>query len=259
MPRLSVFFLSTVLLLALHLPRNTFGQETNPRQNYLNQLGKINSAREEYVTARSSYLSFKTATAKNQAFIKTKAYLLEANLLYTSYIKLIESIGNKVNWQNTTIDKESQFNTINTQLELLSTNLNKINSANTLEELPPIAQELKNHINASIKPKIDLILINFNIASTESTQAIFNEITISLISFATSRIGASQPFLLANWQSEIENINVNIQESLTEIKSDLEKLSESRSPSKETSNRITQAKSALNRSKGLFAEILKAL
>lgn len=252
---LIIFF----LIFFLNFPKLILAQETNFKQNYLNQLTKFNGAQEEYITAKSAYLSFKTATSKNQAFIKTKSYLREANLLYSEYIKLVEAIGNKVDWQNSTINRDDQINVINSELNFLSGNLDKIESSQTLEELPQIAQDFKNQIQTSTKPKIDMVVVNFNIASAESTKAEFNNIATSLIELATVRTDASQASLIANWRSEIENINSSTQDLLDESKTELEKLGETRSIPQNILDKITRAKLELKRSKQLFLEILKIL
>lgn len=257
--KIAIVLLILFLSINFNTLNNTAGAQISQRQNYLNQLSQFNKASEEYITARSGYLSFQTASSKNQTFIKTKQYLEEANKLYQEYANLVKAIGEKVDWQNTSFNKDNQFKIIDAELEFLKRNLEKTTSTNTLEELPPISLELKDRIDSSTNTRISTALTVFNIASVESTHVNFKTLSNDLINFTKSQIGETNPSLVANWQSEIESINDNVEKQLATTKQELEKLSENQTPSEEIIKTINQAKVNLARSKNLFAEIIKVL
>src|SRR5579872_555607 len=74
----------------LFVPLSVFAQTTSSLQkaqdDYNFQAGKYKDAHHSYLDARSTYLTFQTATAKDDAFTKTKAYLIQVDQLYESFL-----------------------------------------------------------------------------------------------------------------------------------------------------------------------------
>ena len=85
-----------------------FGQSPldKARSDYTFQYTKYREAQNKYINARSSYLTFQTATAKNNAYLATGDYLVQIDNLYQAYLFLVNENGNSLGWQNSDISKD---------------------------------------------------------------------------------------------------------------------------------------------------------
>ena len=232
------------------------------KENYSLQLTKLNDAHEAYITAKSNYLSFKSATAKNDAFIKTKEYLHQVDELLTLYLKLVRSFSDNANWQSSNFSKEEQNNIIQEESAFVSDHQAKIDKATTLEELTPLAKDLKTHLEESTNPRINKIIVTLDIVQTQSTSEKFNQLSARVNEFVASRIKADNKSLLINWQSETANIKEKTQNNLNLVLQSFTKIKDDRNNLYQVAQTLKvnkQAKDELKKSKDLFEEMLKVI
>src|SRR3989344_1941429 len=80
--------LVTIYSLALSLSNGSLISAQTPldqaKKDYTEKTSGMANAKNAYVTAKSTYLSFETATAKAEAFAKTKDYLILVDRLLNS-------------------------------------------------------------------------------------------------------------------------------------------------------------------------------
>lgn len=262
-------FIVTIFLLTLiilHLSLITSLAQATPleqaKSNYIQSLTKFNRAKEAHVTAKSNYSTFQTATAKAEAFTKTKEYMLAADDLLLIYLALVTAYGNESGWQSPTFDQVAQNSTISQEIEFINAHRAGAESTETLEQLPPLAAELKDHLDNSTKPKIGKIVTAYDIAQTESTFANFKDTSLTLNNLVEKRISADNHTLLLNWQSEINDIREKTETNLALAKSNYTKIKEDRNnitQIKQTEKVTTAAKDELKRSRSLFEEMTKIL
>jgi len=268
---LIIFSLSLITYLSVkaltmgdHLPL-TFAQtpKEKARQDYTFQFTKYREAQEKYSTAQAAYLSFQTATAKNDAYLKAKEFLSQTDSLYLSYIALVTEYGNSMDWQRTSLSKD-KINTLEeTEVSYFQTHQKQISQTATLEELPPLTQELKNHIEKSLSLKINKILATFEVAETESTFNEFSELSQTVRNKIASQSRSEETnSILMNWTSEIENIrkssevlkNQSIEKFNQKPQDTLEQ-----GDLEEITKFTQEAKSQLKKSKPLFEEVARIL
>ena len=265
---LLIFFsLFTFHLLALSLPNGSLiSAQTTPleqaKSNYILSLTKFNKAKEEYITAKSNYTAFQTATSKGDAFSKTKEYLLSGDDLLLVYLALVSAYGNESVWQSTSFDKIAQDNTILDETAFITNHRAITDSSQTLEQLPPLAQELKKQLENSTKPKIGKIIVAYDISQTEYTFESFRDTTQTLNDLVEKRISPENHTLLLNWQSEINDIREKTETNLSLAIVSYTKIKEDKNNSTQIkqTDKITQiAKDELKRSRNLFEEMTKIL
>lgn len=232
------------------------------KENYSIQLTRYNDTKESYITAKSNYIAFKSATSKSEAFLKTKDYLISVDELLLTYIELVRSFGNSTKWQSSSFNKENIDNILDQESSIIKDLKNKVNQTTTLEESIPVSRELKNQLGNSTSPKINKIIVTFDIAQTESTFAKFNQLSVYLNEFVKSRIKPQNQAILANWQSETVDIQEKTQKNLDLAKESYQKIRDDRNNQfqiQQTSKINTLAKDELKRSKNLFEEMLKII
>src|SRR3989344_8334435 len=144
-------------LFIFHLPFSYAAQSPleTAQSDYNFQYTKFRDAQEKYVSARSSYLSFQTAAAKNEAFLRTKDYLAQADNLFLSYIDLVKENGNSINWPGDTISKDNLTINLTQESTFLAQNKTSLEGAKTLEDLVQSAKDLKTHFEGITTPKIN--------------------------------------------------------------------------------------------------------
>lgn len=253
---LFVSFVSTSAALSQSTPLD------EAKSNYTAQLTKFTAAKNDYITAKSSFQQFQTATAKADAFAKTKDYLLSADNLLSSYLSLVQEYGNQTRWQNTSFDKVASDQSVAQQATFIQNHLQKVQNAQTLEELPPLASELKSQLDKSTQPKINKIITTYDISQTESIFNNFKETSQFLNDFARKRITAENHTLLLNWQSEINDIREKTETNLSLAKQNYQKIADDGFNSaqiKQTEAILSLAKTELKRSRQLFEEMTKIL
>lgn len=232
------------------------------KANYTAQLTKYNIANENYITAKSNYISFQTASAKGEAFTKTKEYLSQVDELLLVYMRLVEEYGENSKWQNASFDKSTLDGVLDEQIILIEDHKNQVQQTETLEQLPPLAKGLKEQLDNSTIPKINKIIVTFDIAQTEYVFSRFGDVSQSTSDFVQTRINPANNTLFLNWQSEIADIKDKTANNLDLAKQNHQKIKEDKNNSfqiKQTNQIIQRAKDELKRSKNLFEEMLRVI
>lgn len=170
------------ILLSLSLGiHNTHASEdrfTQARHDYLKALENYSVAKEEYLTSRNTYLKFKTLISKQEAYDKTKAYLVSSAELLKAYlivfkIRVEELPGQKPEVKQdilTNIDKEVSFLT-QYQTKILNTPL--------LEDFPKLSLTLASNYN-QLKQDIKIATLTLRVAESRSQVATMSEIATKL-------------------------------------------------------------------------------
>ena len=233
------------------------------QNDYTFQFTKYRDAQEKYVSAKSEYETFKTATAKNDAFVKTKDYETQINKLYTTYIALVQENGNAINFTSHGDDKNKADSILKSETDYFNDQNQKISRTKTLEELPPIAQEIKTHIETNLSLKVDKILSIYEVVETEAALDDFKSLSRILDRVVVFKLRAGETkSILNNWSSEIKDIQNKTEESIVKAREELGKTQEDRASDGELSNisEITKAaKSQLKRSQPLFEEVVRII
>ncbi len=92
------------------------------QNDYNFQSGKYKDAHDQYATARSEYVSFKTAISKDNAYAKTKTYLVQVDLLYETFLAQVQENTNTLNWDNANVSKVETNNVILAEINFFKNN-----------------------------------------------------------------------------------------------------------------------------------------
>lgn len=233
------------------------------QQDYSYQFSKYEDCHNQYITDRSTYLAFQTATAKNNAFLTTKDCLAKTYDVYISYIRYVKEQGNAFTWNKNDAEKNLIFKTLDDEVTFFQKNQPQVDSLQTLEDTLPYATDLKTHITKTTYPIIQKTLATYEVAESEAALENFVIVSEKIRTFVTSRTDQKQySSFLANWDSEIaairahaENYNKQARQALTTFKP-LPNDPNSITP---VSSYTNKTKTELLRSKAIFAEILKLL
>ena len=233
------------------------------QNDYTFQFTKYREAQNKYITARASYLTFKTATAKNDAYLATGDYLVQIDSLYLAYLFLVNENGNSLSWQNTDNPKEKLNQIIEGELAFFDGNQKKVKDAKTLEQLTDLASELRNHRDKEFSLKINKILATLELTEAESAFGDFNQLAEILDKTVSSKIQAGETkSILSNWTTEIADIKNKTQNYQTKAKEMFGKTKEQTATDgeiKDISRFAKLAKNELLRSKSLFKEVIGIL
>ena len=262
---LKTIFLGTLIfiIIAGHLSSvSSQNPYDTAKQQYANQFKIYNDTRNDFLTAKAAYLTFQTAVAKKEAFESIKIYLSESNFLLTNYLIAIQEFGNQINWEDSTFSHDEQIKLIEDEIDYLQNHWQRVQSTSTLEELPPLAEELEEHLEDISYPRINKVLAVYEVVKVKFVFDNYKELSATIFKYANRKIASDQKLILTNWKSEIDAIdettlslydNAILQLGKHEIgprnASQLKKIT-----------RFTQdAKTELQRSKALFEEIISIL
>ena len=258
--------LVTIYLLALSLSNGSLISAQAPldqaKKDYTEKTSDLSNAKNAYITAKSTYQAFGTATAKTEAFAKTKDYLISVDRLLLSYLALVSEYGSETRWQSSSFDKALSDQVIADQITLIQDHLKKVQNTQTLEELPPLSLDLRTQLDKVTRPKINKVVETYDIAQTESIFGSFINVSQLLNEFVEKRITAQNHTLLINWQSEINDIREKTQTNLSLSKVSYQKIKDDSYNShqiKQTDEILERAKTELKRSKSLFEEMTKII
>lgn len=229
---------------------------------YTQEFTKYTQTKDSYITAKATYSKFKTATAKTDAFQKTKDYLVQIDTMYLSYFSYITQYGNSVDWSKTTLDQQVQNQKIIEEIAWISNHRDETAQKSTLEELPPQATQLANHLETLAKPRSRLAVITFKLAKSENSFNNFLALYGQTEAFVTPKLQESNPTVLNNWKPEMEKIKSDIETQISISKTELTKVKESRFSDREVTNvnsNVETIKSKLKKSITLLEEILRIL
>lgn len=232
-------------------------------EDYTFQFTKYRDAEEKYQVAKSTYETFKTAVAKSDAFEKTKSHLNQVENLYIAYLLLVKEYGNTFSFGRMEAEKDKIVKFIDSEIIYLQDYQKKIDTSQTLEELPALATEMNQHINQILELKVNKALAVYEVAQVASAYDRFIELSEVLEKMVSEKLqsGESTVFL-SNWTSEVKEIKVKAEISLTEAQKKLSQTREDVANLGELDN-ITvstkETKTHLLKSKALFEEVITVL
>lgn len=265
--KLLILTLFLVLSLITYHVSPTFAQAQTPlekaQSDYNFQYTKYKDAQEKYITAKAAYISFNTAVSKNNAFVETKNYLTQIDQLYLIYILHLVENANALNWEKSPIGKDTAVNLLNLETTYITEHKQKVQNTKTLEELPPLAEELKVHIEDTFEERTNRVLATLEIVESQSMLEEFNSLSAILDRIVVFKLRAGETkSILANWASEIKDIrndtNTKIQEALDTLAEQTDEgLRESALD--EIADTAQDAQTELKRSKPLFEELARIL
>lgn len=185
-------------------------------EDYSYQVTKYIEIKYRYETARSQYLTFKSAASKNEAFGQTQKYLTQIASVYKAYLFLVEERTNAISWDYASTSRDDLIKQLEEDTQYFDKVNQDISNAKTLEDLPPIANEIQNHLETKT------LVIAFNILSitdltkTEYINALFRQNSKIVHDFAQTKEINNQVY--GNWQSEIEQMQNNIDKEIEILK-----------------------------------------
>lgn len=248
-------------LFTIHLSP-TFAQ-TSPLEkaenDYAFQYSKYVELHDAYLSAKNTYITFKTATAKNDAFLKTKDYLKQIHNVYISYLLLSKEIGNTFDWGDNAKSKNTISKNLDAEINFFAENSKKIERTKTLEELPTLALELNTYIENKSDGIINGTLITYNLVEIQTKIKQFTTLAIELDNYARNKLPAEKyNAFFANWNSEIKKIQQEAQKSLDRANITIESNSKySYSDVTSTANRTQEIQKQLKQANTLFEEVLR--
>ncbi len=176
------------------------------QNDYSFQLTKLSEAHEKFITAKSSYLSYKTAIAKNEAFSKTKDYYIQIHKVYLSYLFLVEEKTNIFDWSLSSFKKDDFITQLKKETDYVNKNLSQAQATQTLEEIQAKSIFLDEHIKTTTLPIVAKTLTTSEIAQVEDSLGTFNFLSQKIDISIKARINDSNQSFYQNWKSEVENI-----------------------------------------------------
>ena len=256
--------LLTFSLLITNHSSLTFAQSPleKAQNDYSSQLKKYNQAKESYITAKANYNAFKTATSKNDAFIKTKDYLTQTNFLITNYLFVVKEYANQLHWESSSFNKNDTFKPIDDEVIYLEDNWHQFQKTSTLEDLPNLANDLSKHLENSTNPIANKALATYEVVKAQYLVNSFNQLSQKLIDFANMKVKDNNRSIVNNWLSEINIIKRETDAHLTQSKADLEKVITNSPNQYQTNQVISNTKLTQNeliKSQNLFKEILRII
>lgn len=258
------FSLAIILLTATLAPVSAqLSNEKNlakAKGDYSFQLSRYQDKHEDYLTARSTYISFQTTISKENALNKTKDMLSQIFEVYIAYLLLTKEYGNSFTWNKNDTEKDEIFQQIDEEIEYFRTNKPEVNEIKILEDTIPFAENLKNHVNTITLPMVNNSLAVYEVAESEAVYEDFRNLSDDLNMFSKSRIDEVQySSFFANWESEITDIKEKTEQQVKLARDGLDA-----DITKAKKNRLEivfpaaeKAKKELLRSIPLFREILK--
>lgn len=275
MPTKSLIAICTLALISFYSLRTTYyslAQSPVPQtqtpleraqQDYNFQFTKYRDAQEVYTSAKASYESFKTATAKNDAYMATRDYLVQVDKLYLAYIALAKEYGNAIDFSKHGQDKNKVAQILDSQSAYINGHIQKINATKTLEQLPPLATELNDYLEGDFQFGFNKVLAIYEIVEAEATLNEFLTLSRILDRVVVFKLRSGETkSILANWSSEIKDIQTKSQASITLAREVLAKTPEntmSKGELDEISRIAKDAKQELKRSKPLFEEVARII
>lgn len=231
------------------------------QKNLSNQFTKYRNSHEKYVTAKSAYETYQTALAKNDAFQATKEYLNDIDILYIAYIQLVSVYGDTINWENHLGDQNNATQILTTETNFFENHKQTIANTKNLEELPNVAINAKDHINANTTLDTNKLFANYLIVDAESFLGEFIYLSNTLESHAVENLPEEYNSFFENWKTEIDNIENETKSHLDKAREDYERFAGrfDHSSLVKVSTNTQNAKKTLEKTKKIFNEMLRIL
>lgn len=231
--------------------------------DYNFQFTKYRDTQDEYTKTKAAYLSFKTAVSKNDAYIAAKDYLIQIDQLYLVFLALVEEHGNALNFTKSSIPKDEVNNNIIAEKTYLLEHKQKAQNTKTLEEIPPLSDELETHVKEVLEKKLNKILATYQVVEAETTIEEFTSLSRILDRIVLFKIRAGETkSILANWSTEVKDIQHKTTDKINAAKNELSNKKEATIEKRDLekiTDLSTEAQDELKRSKPLFEELIRII
>lgn len=200
--------------------------------DYNFEYSKFRDSQSIYIDSKESYITFKTATAKDQAYVDSKAYLNQAINLYLAHLSLITEYVNGTQWQNDQVHKQI----LSTLQSIENTYLQEeqlINVSQTLEDLQADASGLAQKQKEEITPAIFWVIANLELNRAQLLQQQFDNLGGKLSQNPRAFPNSTS---FSNWQSEIQTISKNSQEQIQAAEKEMQRLTPQRTSDGDVQN-----------------------
>ncbi|MBI3342207.1 hypothetical protein HY024_03735 [Candidatus Curtissbacteria bacterium] len=224
------------------------------QSDYNFNYSKFRDSQERYVNAKNSYLAFKTAASKDQAFAATKDYLNQVTALYPTYLGLVNEYGNSLSWQDSADVHTNLVKTLAEMSNYFVGQRQQINDTKTLEELSGLGAPMRDKIEKEINPQINFVIANYEVDDAKDTFATFESLSTQL---GQNKQNFAKSTILANWQTEVDSIKEKAQKSLANAKSRLADIKDNKATDSDVQAihiQVTDEKSQLKKTNPLFME-----
>ncbi len=213
---LFLFVLAIQLILTGSLHASTSTPIVQAQESYAYQVTKYIELKDKYQTAKSTFLTFKTATAKNDAFQKTKDYLKQIDNVYKAYLLLVEERTNTISWDYASTPREGLLQKIKDEITYFDNNQKDIDASQALEDLPQLAKNIQSHVETTtLKIAFDTLAAT-DLAQIEEANALFHSDYKLVDDFASPKTKSRE--LYNNWKTELDKMQANLDGEMEIIK-----------------------------------------
>lgn len=225
------------------------------QEDYSYQLTKYADLKDKYLVAKSSYLTFKTATSKNEAFLVTKEYLKQIDNVYKAYLLVVEERTNTVAWDYASVSKDDLHKKIEEEITYFDNNRKDIDNAQALENLPKAADNIRTRVETqTLKIAFDTLTAT-DLAQIEETNALFHTNYKLVDDLVSTKIQDKQ--LYNNWKTELDGIQNNLDEAMETLKTKPTKTANYSAQNPKFSYDMSKPINILKSTKNILREILK--
>lgn len=224
------------------------------KNDYSFEYSKYRDAQERFSTAKSSYSTFKTATAKEQAFVASKAYVYQITTLYPAYFSLVRVYASTLNWQDNSSKYEQIIKTLGDMDTYFATQKQQVTDTKTLEDLSQLSLQIKEKNSFEIDPQLNYITATYEM---QNTRLLFKDFENLSQELGTKKQSFVQSAVLSNWQTEVDDIKNKAQAALIVAQDNFDLLKPNVTTLRDVENvenQSTSVKNQLRRSKILFLE-----
>ena len=176
---------------------------------------------------------------------------------------LVQENGNAINFTGHGDDKNKSDSILKSETDYFNEQNKKVALTKTLEELPPIATDIKTHLETDTVPKINKALAIYEVVQAEATLEEFKSLSriLDRVVVFKLRVGETKS-ILNNWTSEIKDIQTKTEAAIAKARQMLaETQNDKASEGKlgEISETTKVAKQELKRSQPLFEEVVRII
>lgn len=260
MPRIKTFVILSLLFVVSSGQISAQSNLEVASKNYKIEYTNYRNSQEVFLKSKVAYKSYQTVASKNDAYLKTKAYLKQVDSLYLSYYTLLgETLESEDAQDNGTLKKETK-NLIDSEIGYIRDHQTRVDSAKNLEELPPLAQEFKQRqetIGTSLS-NLSLSVIDYLETATIFTE--FKNISSQIQNGIDNREDSANS-LFQNWKSELSILKNESQIQIDNARKAIDKKSTTynKIDHEEVKNSLGYVRARMLKASKLFEEILKAI
>lgn len=260
---LFLIFVLTILLLssAKTVNSQTASPAISPleqaRQDYAFQTTKYQEKKAAYNDAKTTYLAFKTAAAKNDAFIKTQEYIVQIHNIYITYLFLINERSNQYDWGKGPYNKDDEHKIILDEVKALENLRTEAEKLTTLEDVQAHAGKLTGQLETSTLPKIYKLHVKTDLSQILEVGFDFDQSAQKMDEFVSPKIPENNKQIYLNWKSKLEETKGRIKTQGEAKKLEIDKIGNKRMDFEDPEFEFTTANE--RRTFGTTTDLLKEI